>query len=278
VEAYRPIDLKEALGILEKEDLYILNGGTDLMVKKKSTAGLLPRFDKKVMFIAQLEELKDIYINEQYVYIGSGCSYADILKCADIPELVKAPIKDLASPAIRNIATIGGNICNASPAADILPALYALHAKVVIAASYGKKEVPIEYFISGPSKTILLKDELCIEIKIPHKAFDKEYYKKVGTRKATAIAKLSFVGAAEVSRGKIQDIRLSFGAVGPTVVKSRNLEKEIIGLAVKDAQDNLKDIISKYDNIIRPIDDQRSNATYRKRVVLNLLADFIGSL
>lgn len=278
MEAYRPLDLKEALLIRDEKDVYVLNGGTDLMVKKKSQAGLVPEFDKAVMFISQIDELKKIYKDQEHTHIGSGCTFSQITESKEIDNLLKEPAINIASPAIRNVATIGGNICNSSPAADILPALYALEAKLAVQSIKSKEIVGIQDFIKAPSKNILSKDELITEILIPNHNFNRIYYKKVGTRKSTAIAKLSFMGLARVENGKLEDIRLSFGAVGPTIVKSKIIENEIVGRPIDEVLKSLDKIKKQYSEIINPIDDQRSTAVFRKRVCLNLIDYFINGL
>lgn len=278
MEAYRPLNLKEALSIRNERDVYVLNGGTDLMVKKKNEAGLTPEFDKDVMFIAQLDELKHIYQDDEYAYIGSGCTFSELIASDKVDELLKDTAVNIASPAIRNAATIGGNICNSSPAADTLPVLYALEAKLAVQSINSKRIIAIEDFIKGPSRNILSNDELITDILIPKHNFNKTYYKKVGTRKSTAIAKLSFAGLAKVNEGKVEDIRMSFGAVGPTIVKSKAIENEMNGKNVEEILNNTENIKDKYSRIINPIDDQRSTAKYRKRVCLNLLGYFLESL
>lgn len=278
MEAYRPLNINEALAVRSEKDVYVLNGGTDLMVKKKNEEGLIPKFDKAVMFISQISELKKIYKDEKYIHIGSGCTFSEIIKNDVINELLKEPSINIASPAIRNAATIGGNICNSSPAADILPALYSLEAKLQLQSIKSQRLIDIQDFITGPSRNILSKDELLTEILIPAYDFNKSLYKKVGTRKSTAISKLSFMGLAKVENGKAADIRMSFGAVGPTIVKSKAIENEIEGKSPEEILSNLESIKEQYSRIINPIDDQRSTAKYRKRVCLNLVSCFLEQL
>lgn len=275
MEAYRPLNLSEALSIRNEKEVYVLNGGTDLMVKNKNETELVPKFDKAVMFISQIDELKKIYVDSEYTHIGSGCTFSEIINSDEIDSILKEPAINIASPAIRNVATIGGNICNSSPVGDILPALYALEAKVAAESKTSKRIINIEDFIKGPSRNILSKDELITEILIPRLNFNKKYYNKVGTRKAIAISKLSFVGIAKVVNNKVEDIRMSFGAVGPTIVRSKAIEEKIKGLSVSEILNSIDKIKLKYSEIIKPIDDQRSTAEYRKTVCLNLATNFL---
>ncbi|UZW14613.1 FAD binding domain-containing protein [Clostridium pasteurianum] len=275
---YMPENLQEALKILDKDEVIILAGGTDLMVRRKSPSGLIPRFDKNTLFINNIKELKNIYKDDNYLNIGAGCTLSQISNNDIIPDYIKTVISDFASLGIRNAATMVGNICNASPAGDTLPLLYALDAKVLIKSLKKEKLVSIKDFITGPGRHILNKNEMVAEIKLPLEEFNKFYYKKVGTRKATAISKLSFVGIARVKDNIVEDIRIAFGAVAPTVVKSDIIERDIIGKSFKEIDSIKAHIIEEYCKFINPIDDQRSNKKYRKKVSINLLVDFFKHL
>ena len=275
---YMPEDLQEALEILDKDEVIILAGGTDLMVRRKSPSGLIPRFDKNTLFVNNLKELKNIYKDDSYINIGAGCTLSQISDNSIIPDYIKIVISDFASLGIRNAATMVGNVCNASPAGDTLPLLYALNAKIVIKSLNEEKLVDIKDFITGPGRHILSKNEMVTEIKLPIEGFNKFYYKKVGTRKATAISKLSFVGIARVKEDVVEDIRIAFGAVAAAAVKSDVIEKSIVGKTFKEIALIKDNIAAEYSNFITPIDDQRSNKEYRKKVAINLLVDFLEHL
>ena len=130
VEGYSPSTFEEALKILNEKDVIIYAGGTDLMVKNKNTTSLLPKFNKDLLYVGNLNELKEIKEDENKIKIGAACTLSSLLRVERIPEVLKEAIRHIASPAIRNMGTIGGNICNASPAGDTLPILYALDAKL----------------------------------------------------------------------------------------------------------------------------------------------------
>lgn len=276
--AYMPEDLQKALEILDKDQVIILAGGTDLMVRRKNSSGLIPKFDKNTLFVNNLKELKNIYKDDSYINIGAGCTLSQISDNSIIPDYIKIVISDFASLGIRNAATMGGNVCNASPAGDTLPLLYALNAKIVIKSLNEEKIVDIKDFITGPGRHILSKNEMVTEIKLPLESFNKFYYKKVGTRKATAISKLSFMGIARVKEDVVEDIRIAFGAVAATIVKSDVIEKSIAGKTFKEIALIKDNIAAEYSNFITPIDDQRSNKEYRKKVAINLLVDFLEHL
>lgn len=277
VTHYIPKTLIETLDILNDHTAKIIAGGTDLMVQKRGWANTAPNFDSTVNII-HLKELDYIREESESIHIGSTTSLTDILISSLTPPLLKDAIKEIASPAIRNMATIAGNIGNASPAGDTLPILYVLDAKVHIISKHVNRILNISDVILGPRKTVLNKEDIIKEIIIPKASFTHTEFKKVGGRKADAISKLSFTGAVSMQDDIITDFRVAFGAVGPTMVRVKELEQGIIGKTTHDVQKELTQIIDLYDPFITPIDDQRSNQEYRKKVSLNLLRDFIQSL
>lgn len=276
VGGYYPTSLSETLELLKtKSNHMLVSGGTDIMVVRKSAQNMI--------FINKVPELKEIKASVETISIGSGCVYADLLHDERIPEILRTAMSQIAAPAIRSAGTIGGNICNASPAGDTLPVLYALSAVIVKASmkedgtiAYAK--VPIAEFILGIRKIALQPEEIVVSIEIDKAAYTKAtktYYQKVGARNAQAISKLSFVGLMKVENEKIADIRISFGSIGITVLRKMELEKEITGLTIQELAEKKNEIIAAYAAYIKPIDDQRSTAEYRKKVCLNLLADFL---
>jgi xanthine dehydrogenase FAD-binding subunit len=277
VDVFKPRSLHEAVEILARSSATVLAGGTDLMVQKRRWGGLIPGFDRPVLLIGHLEELKGVRNTKKEIRIGSCCTYTELLSAEPVPEMLKICISQIASPGIRNRGTIGGNICNASPAGDTLPVLYALDASVMLSRDGTERALPIEKFIKGPGMTALQADELLTRIIIPHRHFNfnKLYYRKVGTRAYNALSKVSFTGLAQKKEKKIEDIRIAFGAVSPTVVRSRDIEAQIRGKTVKEIQSSIPEISEEYSKLINPISDQRSNKRYRRTVSLRLLSSFL---
>lgn len=276
VDGYFPEGFSEALKILSEKDVTIYAGGTDLMVRNKNATALLPKFDKDLLYIGHIKELKEIKRSVDNIEIGAACTLASLLKEIEIPEVLKEAVRQIASPAIRNTGTIGGNICNASPAGDTLPVLYALDAKLKLTSENSCREVYIKDFILGPRKIILDKQEILESIIIPKVQFNKVYYEKVGARKASAISKLSFVGLAEVKDEKIKDIRIAIGSVAPKVVRIKTAEDMLIGRDLNEFKNKIQEITKIYSSEIVPIDDQRSTAVYRKTVALRLIQYFLN--
>lgn len=278
VNHYIPSNLQEALEILSNNDCYIMAGGTDLMVVKHRRSGLLPGFDKDVCYISNLDELQYIDVDsEGTIHIGAGTKYVDIEKSEKVPELIKQIVKDIASPNIRNMATMAGNIGNASPAGDSLVGLYLLDAKVVLASVRGERTMPLKEFIFGVRKIHREKDELIKEIVVP-KYEGKTYWKKVGSRAAESISKCTFAGGYKVENGVIKDLRCAFGSVSITIVRREEIENEVKDLKIDEFKQKIPQIMDKFAQFITPISDQRSTKDYRFKVEMNILRKFLENI
>ena len=278
VKAFRPLSLADALGIAADHAVIPLAGGTDLMVQRRRVAGLTPDFDEPVLFIGHLQELNRISRDASRLTIGACCTYSRLLAHPWVPTALKRVMEEIGSPAIKNRGTLGGNICNASPAGDTLTALYALDAEVILQSRGKGRSLPIEDFILGPGKTVREREELLAAVTIPRNAPSRMVYRKVGTRKANALSKLSFIGLSEISDRRLRDLRIAFGAVAPTVVRSRELEKRIQGYPPGELWGHITSICDLFGSLIRPIDDQRSTEDYRKKASLALLRQYLQGL
>ena len=275
VKHYIPQTLKEALEVLNAHDCYIMAGGTDLMVVKHQRSGLIPNFDKDVCYIANLEELQYIFENEKGVHIGAGTKFSDIEENELVPEIIKQIIHELASPNIRNMATMAGNIANASPAGDSIVGLYLLDAELELVNVNGSRMMPIKDFIFGVRKIHREKNELIKEIFIPHHDDLNTYWRKVGSRAAESISKITFAGGYEVENGKVKDLRMAFGSVSITCVRDRKTEEKYIGMSVEELHNHVEEIVKDMGKFVTPITDQRSTKEYRYKVAMNILKDFI---
>ena len=278
VEKYLPRSLSEALDILASKDVYLVAGGSDMMVQKKNTAGLLPAFDKDVLYLAHLDELKKVYEDEEGLHIGSGVHLSDLEQNKKVPEVLRKCIGEIASPNIRHFATLAGNIANASPAGDTIVIDVLLDATLVLLSEKGERRVKAEDFVLGVRKIDRHPDELISELIFPKKKYDVTYWHKVGSRKADSISKLSFAGAYSLEGKKVKDFACAFGSVSIKVARSHELEKEIIGLTLTELESRIGEFVEKYSHIIAPIDDQRSNKDYRKEVAMNILREFLNQI
>ncbi len=251
----------------------IFAGGTDLMVVLD--AGKL--LHKKFISIHLLKDLKQIHFDKNFVTIGSLVTYGQ-LRSIDViqkefPMLVAAA-KLTGAIAIQNRGTIGGNIVNASPAADTPPALLAYGAEIELSSREGQRYVPYDQFHLDYKKMILKPHEIVTSIRIPRNtAGCFHYYHKVGTRQYQSISKVCFAGVIKIHAGKIDYFRLGMGAVAPTPYLCQKVALAVIGQSIDEAliQKAQKALVSE----IRPIDDLRSTKEYRKKVAENLLKYFL---
>ena len=172
------------------------------------------------------------------------------------------------------MATLVGNIANASPAGDSLLPLNLFNARVVLSSVKGNREVLVEDFIQGVRKIDRQKNELITEVVIPKNDLSY-YYRKVGSRKAESITKVSLMGGYKVEGGKVKDLRIVFGSISIKVVRNHFIEEKYTGISTNELRARIDDIINEYDHEIKPITDQRSTQEYRKKVAKNLLRDFL---
>jgi xanthine dehydrogenase FAD-binding subunit len=275
ITGYRPADLAEALQIRKESGAIPFAGGTDLMVRYKSWAGTRPAFPGSLLFLNHLKELQGIRSEGKELIYGAGASLTQIMEYPDTPQILSEAVRGIAAPALRNAGTMAGNLVNASPAGDSICALYALDATVLCKSSSGERSIPVMDFITGPGRSLLAADEIVTAIKVPKLEWSHSFYRKVGTRKANALSKLSFCGLARIKGGVIDDIRIAIGAVAPTVVRSLELEKQLSGLDKGTFEETAGKVVESYGAMVVPIDDQRSTASYRKQVALNLLKLFL---
>lgn len=278
ISAYRFDRLDQTLSQLNKENCAIIAGGTDVMVMYKSRRGVPPKIPKPIVFIDHLSELKQVYQKQKDLHIGACSTYSELLENPLIPFVLKKAIKTIAAPAIRNRGTLGGNICNASPAGDTLPLLYVYNAKLLLRSIKGDRTVPISDFIQGVRRVQRESNEILAEIILPSVLEEGAHvvFEKVGNRNADAIAKVGFAGYIRLNGAVIDDVRFAFGAVGPTMVRSVDIEKMLLGKTIPLADSDISQVVAEFDKIIKPIDDQRSTAIYRKTVALNLLRYFLS--
>jgi xanthine dehydrogenase FAD-binding subunit len=278
VKHLTPETLSEALKYLYSGDFQVFAGGTDLMVQNRSWAETPVEFKKNMLYCFHLPELKGIEVQKDRIEIGAMTPLETILAHPAVPNLLRSAIGEMASPAIRHVATLAGNIGNASPAGDTLPVLVLLDAWVELRCMAGTRMVLVHDLITGPRTTIMHPEEMIIKIGIPLHSFTKETFVKVGARKADALSKISFCAAADLEKGIVNDLRITFGAVAKTVVRDETNEGAWEGSTLEQLKTGVWRLLDMYDKLIQPIDDQRSDKHYRKTVALNLLKDFIEQL
>ncbi len=270
--------LNEALLFLKDGEVTIVSGGTDVMVQRRNVAGELPLHDKNVLYLKNVKELYYIKEDGDGLHIGAETSMSDIIADKRVPKILRECLEEIASVNIRNSATLAGNIANASPAGDSIVIDNLLDAKLKLSSVRGSRFVDAKDFVIGVRKTILEKDELIEEIVFPRRDYNHLYWKKVGSRKADSIAKLSFAAAYKLNKNKIEKMRIVFGSVSIKPAQNKSLEDEFIGLSVDELKAKIPYFVDSYRQVISPIDDQRSTKKYREIVAMNLLREFLENI
>lgn len=251
-------------------------GGTELMVAH--AAGRLNA--QKFISLWGLAELDFIRVQDDSISIGGGVTFGHIRSHAaiasDFPLLARAA-SWIGSIANQNRATLAGNIVNGSPAADAPPALLVYDAEIELISQRGSRRIPYADFHLGYKQSVLEPDELVLALHLPRR-FSKhsQYLRKVGTRKAMAITKVALAGTAIVENGTIHEIRLAAASVADRPVRMIATEEALRGRWLTAATRNAARAVLL--NEVRPIDDIRSTAEYRKHVAANLLDEFLAEL
>jgi OHCU decarboxylase len=251
-------------------------GGTDVMVQY--AAGKLAA--RKLVSIWNVPELRRIEVLAGEIRVGAGCTYTDMRRhdiAGDEFPLLGRAARWTGGVANQNRGTIGGNIVNASPAADSLPALLVYDAELLLVSVRGQRRLPYAGFHTGYKKTLLAPDELVQAVCLPRR-FSKyfNHCRKVGARNAQAISKVCIAAVGYLADGVVEDVRIALGSVAPVplrltetevAVKGKIIDSDLLLLAKQTAATE-----------IRPIDDIRSTSRYRAAVAGNLVVEFLNRL
>src|SRR6202521_1166570 len=277
-ELIAPGNLRAVVSLLADEPgkWLPIAGGTDVMVQY--AAGKLPA--RKLISIWNLPELRAIEISPEEIRIGAGCSYTELREHNGIAQefpLLASAARWTGGIANQNRGTLGGNIVNASPAADSLPALMVYEAELILVSRRGERRVPYVDFHTDYKKMKLVPDELIRAICLGRRFSNYLHYaRKVGARDAQAISKVCVAALGRLRGGKIEDVRMALGSVAPVPLRLTELEQIMKGKAVEP--ELLQLARETAAATIEPIDDIRSTAKYRAAVAGNLVAEFLERL
>lgn len=269
-EYYNPKSMEELLNVLDNlRNYYYLAGGTDIVVKMKDKI-VSPQ---NIVDLNDVQELKGISSEEDHLNIGPLATHTEI----EESDLVKKYAYVLAeaaaqvgSPQIRNIGTVGGNIGNASPAADTVPALLVLDTTVQIESKNHKEEKNLLDIFKGPGKTFLTEGQVITKLKVRSiKEGEGAAFVKMGKRKALAISVINCAVWLRVDKDEIVEVRIAFGSVAPTPIRLLEVEKWLKGQKAED--DVFKQAAQMAQDAIKPIDDIRSTAEYRSTTAASLV-------
>ena len=277
---YSPLSLADALALLQRygADGQVMAGGTDLVLAYSMS--LQPMIDA-VVDVSRVPELQGISVWDGTVQVGAAVTVSEILGSAPLQSGVAVlwqATRMFAGPQIRNVATLGGNIVNASPAADLVPALLALNARIAITGPGGEAPLMgLGDFLLGYRKTALHVGELVthIEFALPSKR-TLQYFRKVQPRHSMAIALLNLAVVVRTDGKVIKEARLAMGAVAPTAVRLRTVEKNLRGCSFRQAADDI--VYENVDQDISPISDFRASAAYRLAVSRDLLQESVAEV
>jgi len=261
-----PNTKEEVLEILKqkKSEACIVAGCSNVLpyIKDKK----LPA--KLLLDISGIEELNYIKESEGEIYIGAGTTISNLINSKIIRKecnLLHQAAEEFADPTVRNSATIGGNLADASPAADMAPPLLVLDAVLEVESMDGKREISLKNFFIGPRKTVLHDDEMITSIKIKDDSINKNgCFIKLGLRQAMAISLATVALILEVEKDKVADVRIAMGSIAPTPLRLIKVEGFLKNKEIND--ELIEEAIKKVREEVKPIGDVRASAEYRRYV------------
>jgi len=264
----RPGTLDEALQTLSQTRATILSGGTDLF--PAITDGQLRGL---VLDISALSELKGLHVTPGHICIGARTTWSELL-AASLPrgfDGLRAAAREIGSVQIQNQATVAGNICNASPAADGVAALLALDAEITLTSHGTARNLPLADFVQGNRKTARRPDELLTSIRIPRRWENAaSSFLKLGARRYLVISIVMVAANLLVGPdGRIQEAAICVGSCSPKAIRLSKLERDLVGLAV--GPDAFQFLRAGHFSPLSPIDDMRATASYRREAAQTLV-------
>ncbi len=269
---FRPQTLADAMQIRTKHAVTVLAGGTDVYPAKAQSDAWSGSADTHILDITKLDDCRGISDQGDHYRIGALTTWTDLLR-ADLPHYFdgcKQAAREIGGLQIQNRGTLAGNLCNASPAADGVPVLLTLDARVELASQQGQRSLPLENFITDYRQTACRNDELLTAITIPKQSETSvSRFLKLGTRRYLVISLVMVAAVAEIDDAdRLTDLRIAIGACSPVARRLRDLESRLIGnslsrdLAMAVTNDDLK--------VLAPIDDCRASGPYRNHAALIL--------
>ncbi len=266
-EYHAPKTLVDACVLLNelKEEAIVLGGGSDILHRLKN-GHIQPEHLVSLKHMAQLCEVRKK--DGLGIVIGASVTPDEIYRSRLLQEkYLSLPMTahEMGNPQVRNRGTIGGNICNASPLADLPPILIALDASVKVVGNAGERFFALEDFITGPGKTQIEYDEILTEIIIPDQQTTGSTYMKFGMRKSGALAMVSVAVSVMIEDNTLIDARITMGAVAPVPMRAKRAEEVLIGQAISD--NLLEEAAESAAAECAPITDIRGSAEYRREMI-----------
>ena len=260
-----PRSVADAVELLAANDARVLAGGTDLLIQLR--AGASPA--RHLVDVKRIPELTALAFDDTgTLHLGAAvpcCSVAEDARVRrTFPGLAEATAL-IGSTQIQNRATVAGNLCNGSPAADTTPALVALAAVCIVQGRDARREVPVADFVVAPGQTALQRGELLVELRIPAPApHAADAYQRLIPRSEMDIAVVGVAASVTLDGDRCADARLALGAVGPTVLVAHDAARALVGSALDDAA--LAHAAEAARAAAKPITDMRAPADYRREI------------
>ena len=274
---FSPDSIDDALALMAAHpDAQLIAGGTDLLVRRRRDPSTVPLISLER--VAALQGIENVDEDGGMLAIGATTRIGELAVSpllADRAPLLQRAALSFGAPAIRNMASVGGNLCTASPAGDCLVPLYALGAQVELISLAGRRRLPIAEFILGPGRTSLATGEIVSRVLLSaRRPFVWQAYDKIGRRQSLAISVVSFAGLLRLDDDqRVAEARLAWGSVGPTVVTAPELADWLLGKPLDPAL--IEEAARRARAAVKPIDDLRASAAYRRMLAGNLLRRFL---
>ena len=270
---HQPTTVEEVCKLLDGlEQARVIAGGTDLIPKMKQR--LFEPTD--LVDLKKIPELVGIKETEDGIWIGAATKLRNIEKSKLIQEKIPLQFlctKTIGSIQIRNMGTLGGNVCNASPAADGALGLVTLNATTHIAGSKGTRDLPLEMFFTGPGASILAKDEIVTGFTVPIPENGTGYHFISIGRMALDISTISIAVTLTMEAGKVKASRIALGSVAPTPLRLPEVEEYLVGKEL--TEEEIIEAVVTVSKCIKPIDDIRASAEYRREAAKGMAMEAI---
>lgn len=260
---YIPSNLKDALDILRDPECIVISGGTDYFPALKRCNGV-----KKLVSLMSVPEIQGLKSERTGIRMGAALTWTQLIK-SDLPpafDALKTAGRQVGSLQIQNAATVVGNLCNASPAADGMPPLFALNAEVELhSAMRGRRQVPLSEFVQGVRKTDRESDEIVTSVFVPNPPEGMQsVFSKLGSREYLVISiAMTALNVVLDKNGRVKDMRVAVGACSTVAQRLSLLENDARGKLLSEI-----DLSPDHLAVLSPIDDVRASAMYRRDVVL----------
>ncbi|MBN1411321.1 MAG: FAD binding domain-containing protein, partial [Spirochaetales bacterium] len=260
----------------EFPDALVFAGGTHIMSQLHASGNPGP---ERIASINGIKEYSKIIRKEKFIDVGSAVTLSKILNIGSpvINRSVIDALSYLGSPSIRNMATIGGHICIASSFSNLYPPLCSMDAQVELKSLYKSRWIPVLKF-NTDFATSIKPMEVITRIRIPHTEWTYEVFRKVSHNRSQRISAINFCGLAKVSKGLISDIRFAFGAVRPTIFRSRTLESEFMGRKLPISRKEVEPLLNLLRENLNAVTDFYSTTNYRTETAARLIQWFIDEL